>query len=74
VSLLVTWRPLARLTRWGQAPSSTWLGDVVWVRRLYAVVEGTSDLGYRQVGTLVSFYSLYYHGVFLISRYETTHG
>jgi hypothetical protein len=48
VSLLATWRPLARLTWWGQAPSSAWLGDVAWVRRLHAVGEGTPDLGYRQ--------------------------
>jgi hypothetical protein len=25
-----------------------WLGDVAWVQRLYAVEEGTPDLGYRQ--------------------------
>jgi hypothetical protein len=43
VSFLATWCPLA----WGQAPSSAWLGDVAWVRRLHAVGEGTPDLGYR---------------------------
>jgi hypothetical protein len=34
-------------TRWGQAPSSAWLGDVAWAWRLHAVGEGTPDLGYR---------------------------
>jgi hypothetical protein len=34
--------------RWGQALSPAWLGDVVWVRCLHAVEEGTPDLGYRQ--------------------------
>jgi hypothetical protein len=53
VSLLATWRPLARLTRWGQAPSSAWLGDVAWVRRLHAIGEGTPDLGYRQPQNLI---------------------
>jgi hypothetical protein len=38
--------PFGLLMRWGQAPSSTWLGDVTWVRRLHAVGEGTPDLGY----------------------------
>jgi hypothetical protein len=33
---------------WGQASSSAWPGDVVRVRRLHAVEEGTTDLGYRQ--------------------------
>jgi hypothetical protein len=32
---------------WGQALSPVWLGDVAWLRRLYAVEEGTPDLGYR---------------------------
>jgi hypothetical protein len=49
VSLLATWRPLARLTRWGQASSSAWLGDVAWVWRLHTVGEGIPDLGYRQI-------------------------
>jgi hypothetical protein len=43
--------PFGLPSRWGQASSSAWLGDVVWVRRLYAVGEGTSDLGYRQCVT-----------------------
>jgi hypothetical protein len=40
--------PFGLPTRWGQAPSSVWLGDVTWVRRLHAVGEGTPDLRYRQ--------------------------
>ena len=38
--------PFGLPMRWGQAPSPAWLGDVVWVRRLHAVEEGTPDLGY----------------------------
>jgi hypothetical protein len=34
--------------RWGQARSFARPGDVAWVRCLYAVEEGTPDLGYRQ--------------------------
>jgi hypothetical protein len=33
--------PFGPPMRWGQAPSSAWLGDVAWVRRLHAVGEGT---------------------------------
>jgi hypothetical protein len=40
--------PFGLPTRWGQAPSSAWLGDVAWVRRLHAVGEGTPNLGYQQ--------------------------
>jgi hypothetical protein len=40
--------PFGLPMRWGQAPSSAWLGDVAWVRRLHAVEEGTPNLGYRQ--------------------------
>jgi hypothetical protein len=40
--------PFGLSTRWGQAPSSAWLGDVARVRRLHAVGEGTPDLGSRQ--------------------------
>jgi hypothetical protein len=40
--------PFGLPMRWGQAPSSAWLGDVAWVRHLHAVGEGTPDLGYRQ--------------------------
>jgi hypothetical protein len=40
--------PFGLPMRCGQAPSSTWPGDVAWVRRLHAVEEGTPDLGYRQ--------------------------
>jgi hypothetical protein len=38
--------PFGLPMRWGQAPSPAWLGDVVWVRHLHAVEEGTPDLGY----------------------------
>jgi hypothetical protein len=40
--------PFGLPMRWGQAPSSAWPGDDVWVRCLHAVKEGTPDLGYRQ--------------------------
>jgi hypothetical protein len=40
--------PFGLPIRWGQAPSSAWLGDLAWVRCLHAVGEGTPDLGYRQ--------------------------
>jgi hypothetical protein len=40
--------PFGLPMRWGQASSPVWLGDVAWVRRLYAVEVGTPDLGYRQ--------------------------
>jgi hypothetical protein len=40
--------PFGLPMRWGQTPSSAWLGDVAWLRRLHAVREGTPDLGYRQ--------------------------
>jgi hypothetical protein len=43
--------PFGLPMRWGQAPSSTWPGDVARVRRLHAVEEGTPDLGYRQFPT-----------------------
>ena len=33
--------PFGLPTRWGQAPSSAWLGDVARVQRLHAVGEGT---------------------------------
>jgi hypothetical protein len=34
--------------RWGRAPFFVRPGDVVRVQRLYTVVEGTPDSGYRQ--------------------------
>jgi hypothetical protein len=42
--------PFGLPIQWGQARSSEWLGDVVWVRCLHAVGKGTPDLGYRQAG------------------------
>ena len=41
--------PFGLPMRWGQAPSPVWLGDIAWVRRLYAVEEGAHDLGYRHL-------------------------
>jgi hypothetical protein len=38
--------PFGLPMRWGQALSPSWLGDVIWVRRLHTVEEGTPDLGY----------------------------
>jgi hypothetical protein len=40
--------PFGPPIRRSQARSSARLGDVAWVRCLYAVGEGTPDLGYRQ--------------------------
>jgi hypothetical protein len=40
--------PFGLPIRWGQAPSSAWLGDIAWVQCLHAVREDTPDLGYRQ--------------------------
>jgi hypothetical protein len=37
--------PFGLPMRWGQVPSPAWLGDVVWVRRLHAVEEGTPNSG-----------------------------
>jgi hypothetical protein len=34
--------PFGLPMRQGQTPSPAWLGDIVWVRRLHAVEEGTS--------------------------------
>jgi hypothetical protein len=34
---------------WGRVPFSGRPGDVVHVQRLYTVVEGTPDPGYRQI-------------------------
>jgi hypothetical protein len=41
--------PFGPPIRWSQARSSARLGDAAWVRCLYAVGEGTPDLGYRQI-------------------------
>jgi hypothetical protein len=40
--------PLDLPMRWGQVPFFMRPGDVVRVQRLYTVVEGTPDSGYRQ--------------------------